>query len=338
MTIARNRKLVLIGNGFDLAHGLPTRYDDFIRWYLLQEIKGPPFSLIKDKHLITLEDGGAKFWPDEIEDYLDHILKTKTNQSLQSRRFSFENSFLKSIWDSFTDDKRWVDIEMDYYNLLKRCRGSDGRWNKNLAAELQADFTQVKELFSLYIKEIVTYDTNKVPLIFTSYFEKLDEKDAILNFNYTNVVSIYKTFNQANYDIYDIHGNLSKRDDVVFGFGDERDEFYEYLENLNDNSFLTHAKSFHYFKDDTYSKLERFIDNPRPFDVEIIGLSCGITDRTLLSYIFEHNSCEKIQIHYYKDFTNYLNVCMEISRHFKDKLSMRNKIRDFSACTACPQA
>lgn len=27
-------KLVIIGNGFDLAHGLKTSYNDFIKWYL----------------------------------------------------------------------------------------------------------------------------------------------------------------------------------------------------------------------------------------------------------------------------------------------------------------
>ena len=26
-------RVVLIGNGFDLAHGLPTKYEDFINWY-----------------------------------------------------------------------------------------------------------------------------------------------------------------------------------------------------------------------------------------------------------------------------------------------------------------
>lgn len=27
-------RLILLGNGFDLAHGLPTSYNDFILWYL----------------------------------------------------------------------------------------------------------------------------------------------------------------------------------------------------------------------------------------------------------------------------------------------------------------
>jgi hypothetical protein len=26
-------RIVIIGNGFDLAHGLKTRYEDFIDWY-----------------------------------------------------------------------------------------------------------------------------------------------------------------------------------------------------------------------------------------------------------------------------------------------------------------
>ena len=26
-------RLILIGNGFDLAHGLKTKYADFIEWY-----------------------------------------------------------------------------------------------------------------------------------------------------------------------------------------------------------------------------------------------------------------------------------------------------------------
>lgn len=26
-------RIILIGNGFDLAHNLPTKYEDFIKWY-----------------------------------------------------------------------------------------------------------------------------------------------------------------------------------------------------------------------------------------------------------------------------------------------------------------
>ena len=33
-------RIVLIGNGFDLAHGLKTRYEDFINWYWERRVDG----------------------------------------------------------------------------------------------------------------------------------------------------------------------------------------------------------------------------------------------------------------------------------------------------------
>ena len=33
-------RLILIGNGFDLAHGLKTSYADFIEWYWTRRIMG----------------------------------------------------------------------------------------------------------------------------------------------------------------------------------------------------------------------------------------------------------------------------------------------------------
>ena len=33
-------RLVIIGNGFDLAHGLKTSYNDFVDWYLEKRLKG----------------------------------------------------------------------------------------------------------------------------------------------------------------------------------------------------------------------------------------------------------------------------------------------------------
>ena len=29
-------RLIILGNGFDIAHGLPTKYNDFITWYICE--------------------------------------------------------------------------------------------------------------------------------------------------------------------------------------------------------------------------------------------------------------------------------------------------------------
>ena len=33
-------RIILVGNGFDLAHNLPTKYEDFINWYSHERLKG----------------------------------------------------------------------------------------------------------------------------------------------------------------------------------------------------------------------------------------------------------------------------------------------------------
>lgn len=53
-------RLVLIGNGFDLAHGLPTRYEDFINWYWGQRVQG-----FRDTYSSISKDILCKF---EIDD------------------------------------------------------------------------------------------------------------------------------------------------------------------------------------------------------------------------------------------------------------------------------
>ena len=33
-------RIILVGNGFDLAHNLPTKYEDFINWYSQERLNG----------------------------------------------------------------------------------------------------------------------------------------------------------------------------------------------------------------------------------------------------------------------------------------------------------
>jgi hypothetical protein len=63
-----------------------------------------------------------------------------------------------------------------------------------------------------------------------------------------------------------------------------------------------------------------------------MGSSCGLSDRTLLNTIFEHENCRLIKVFYYqweengekKD--NFTELTQNISRHFNDKKLMRSKI------------
>ena len=77
-----------------------------------------------------------------------------------------------------------------------------------------------------------------------------------------------------------------------------------------------------------YHDLIRFIESG-DFQVYIISHSCGLSDRTLLSMIFEHEKFKSIKIFYYTDIhgeNNFTELTQNISRQFTNKIMMRKKI------------
>ncbi len=186
-------------------------------------------------------------------------------------------------------------------------------------------------------------------------------KTLVLNFNYTNTLELYPIelgLSKSTTKLVNIHGQIdSTSDPIVFGYGDEMDKNYPILEpdfmvisvvmgdemdknypileDLNINCALDHIKSFHYLKTSSYKQLLSFLESRDHFSVHVMGHSCGISDRVLLSTIFENKYCDKIQIHYYQrtDNTNdFFEKTQEISRHFKNKADMRSKIVPFNKC------
>ncbi|MCS4226416.1 hypothetical protein [Sphingobacterium sp. BIGb0165] len=123
---------------------------------------------------------------------------------------------------------------------------------------------------------------------------------------------------------------------IIFGFGDEIDADYLEMEKTNNNDFLTYIKSFGYFNNTNYKQLIDLIDSDS-FVVYIWGHSCGLSDRTLLNMIFEHDNCAAIKPYYWQrddNTDNYLEITQNISRHFRNKQKMRNRVVNKEFCSA----
>ena len=72
-----------------------------------------------------------------------------------------------------------------------------------------------------------------------------------------------------------------------------------------------------------------------PYQVCIMGHSCGNSDRTLLNTLFEHKNCLSIKPYYYikEDGTdNYLDIIQNISRNFTDMKLMRDRVVNKTYC------
>ncbi|MCC5919213.1 MAG: bacteriophage abortive infection AbiH family protein [Cyclobacteriaceae bacterium] len=330
-------KLILIGNGFDLAHGLKTSYNHFMEDYVSKAVGNVEKEKSYSDELVDLKDKShlaVNLLP-KSPDNVGNVFERESikRESIKKLSVKYKSSFLKKLHKKSTE-RGWVNIEQEYYDLFVEIIKSEKKENKfSELNQLNKDLKKLAELLHGYLEnEFKKLKPSNQE--FSRVFKNLNLKasDHILSFNYTRTPFIYQQIEKVNF----IHGEIKKEDNpIVFGFGDERDKNYELIEDLNENSILNHFKSFAYIRNGNLAKLLKFIDS-EPFEVHTIGLSCGLSDRTLLSQVFEHKHCEKIYIYHHKGMEGYQDVARNISRHFSDKQEFRRKLVNFEDCLPCP--
>ncbi len=427
-------RIILIGNGFDLAHKMKTSYNDFIHYYWQSIIKQ-----LQDSAAGNYSSLGGTFENEEIRASNLHgqwgpttkinatnFEELLTDVKSQNIDFKIKNRLLE-ILTNRQKEMNWVDIEIEYYTLLK-----DSFKNKHCSYkinELNNDFNRIQALLEMYLKEVedkfgedfgrnagdarlMSNIGNKIYSPFKlkdftetsinkkaeeefqkiqtdlkglkdnlvtiselnegnqklisrvgsdatikdirkllisdaaiNYFELIPDEILFLNFNYTFTEKLYS--NHSKFDSFDsrknitkqyihIHGTTDKNDqnDIIFGFGDEIDEDYKSIENLNDNIYLENIKSIKYLETDNYKQLLEFL-NSGNYQIFIFGHSCGISDRTLLNTLFEHKNCSSIKPFYHRkenESDNYSDIVRNISRNFNSKASMRDRVVNKNYC------
>lgn len=409
-------RLILIGNGFDLAHGLKTSYADFIEWYWTRRIMGLRglLSHISNDGLCSLKlknemdvwnvwaycnsalfstkiDGKAiveeirkdtrnfsvniapmfyeicqdietKGWVDIEEIYYKHLTQQASRKSL-AKDVNKELDIIKSnlieyltkIQDDINNDIISLDIQRKILEPISKediAIGSMDYWSMMMENRMNYDSSRWEHLIEGYNtnSEIHTYSVRSVEDLKKTYgtdiiYGDVDESSCptfrlpdnimLLNFNYTNTADLYLP-KVDKFSVIHIHGTVSKPETVIFGYGDERDDEYEVLMRKNDNEYLRHIKSFRYLDASNYRKMLAFIESA-PYQLCIMGHSCGISDRTLLSTLFEHPNCISIKPYYHKkdDGTdNYRDLVQNIARNFSDPRLMRDRVVGKERCEA----
>ncbi|MCD0479692.1 bacteriophage abortive infection AbiH family protein [Chryseobacterium sp. LC2016-29] len=409
-------RLVIIGNGFDRAHDLPTSYGSFLNyiWEDFHEGENNPLHQglfnINPGHFSRKQSftdyadfcsqikfnyrGGNYSFEPSYHDDLSFRLFYKHPYDYSSKEvvFEFKNKLFELI--TVRNAEKWVDIEYIYYKaLISILKGELTYKYLGDISQLNREFKEIKDLLEHYLTEKIVKkysfknsytDTQSISDLFeykyrnfssdvdqNYYLEfppkfrgvlnefnrefspnrildrSVEYENLFLDFNYTPTVSNYvQVLNNKNHKAYgksqhlQIHGVLSSIDNPInFGFGDEMDENYKLLETRNDNTYLENIKSFMYLNNSNYRKLLHWIEVD-DFQVFIMGHSCGLSDRTLLNTIFEHDNCKSIKLFYhdYGDGTdNFKELSQDISRHFNKKALMRSKVVDKSLSKPLPQ-
>jgi len=339
-------RIIIIGNGFDLAHGLKTSYRDFINDFWEKEKKkvlstGPCsysgsnheflYEYIFDTQEIYVKSPFAfKDLPDlSGYEWFNHLKKCS------DIKIVFKNAFLDTI-STKSWLQNWVDIEEEYYQALNGCltNKKDGAVEK-----LNREFSEIKTALETYLKTMPKpphYYVGKNFQCLNKEILGMDGKpidDMIfLNFNYTNTISYYT--NHTNPIIY-IHGNLlDPNNPIIFGYSNERDERSKLIENERNKEYLRNIKTPEYLRTSNYRQLQMFVE-AKDYEIFIAGHSCGLSDRTLLNMLFEHKHCYRIKVFYHKiddvadDFDN---IRYNIYKLFDNKSVMLEKVVSKDLC------
>ena len=353
-------RLVLIGNGFDLAHGLKTRYEDFINWYWKQRILHmcEETTSVSDDHLCkltTLQNDARNLFvfnnnialhQSEGKDIYKYLVENK-------ELYNVENRYLFERIHQSIESKGWVDIENDYYSLLCNRIAPLNGYTATHVKFINTQLEIVRNLLVKYLRLEEDKDAKMIDTIKDKIYRRITKREIsvgnlsqrdntyynqidrvlLLSFNYTKTPLLYMSDNtQASINY--IHGNLDNPQGIIFGYGDELDSDFNRLKELNENECLRHMKSIRYLESDNYRKMLEFIESA-PFQVCIMGHSCGNSDRTLLNTLFEHKNCVSIKPYYYvKDdkADNYLELVQNISRNFTDMKLMRDRVVNKTYC------
>ncbi|ALR29115.1 hypothetical protein ATE47_00490 [Chryseobacterium sp. IHB B 17019] len=391
-------RLILIGNGFDIAHKIKTSYKDFILDYLKNAFSSARDNAVYEDQFLKIRKNNyfnrqlntnpyISSW--ELKNFYDYI-EQESGMSVfigniptndyreQTPQYEYTlkiKSRIMSILLSSCKEYNWVDIENEYYKIL--CEFSSENKEKEIV-ELNDSFQLLQNLLYNYLVRIEEeylsnkYDVSKSKLI-NQLLEPIEHNAApkvqkgfsitvtgdtpknnttktvkkpkpnsilFLNFNYTSTIESYiKEIQKTvpNTDVIYIHGKLNNiNNPMIFGYGDEEETNFEVLEKYDE--CLKYVKTYWYLRTNNYENFLKFIDSDE-FEVYIMGHSCGMSDKTMLSSIFNNPNCKKIKaLTYDKSFgskdltidtTDYIEKTYQIGRLFKNKADLRKKLIPF---------
>lgn len=233
--------ILILGNGFDLAHGLPTKYADFLEfvkrlkiifnskekykykkfkkeylddWKIDNKVKEYLGKIIKERlegHIISeLSDLiNNNFWLDYFIQSIDYIdqgwidFEKEISNKIQNIDYLWKNNLKKN---KFINEKK-INIKMysNFFECISRIRVDDVYSEKDfeyIRNKLLHDLERMIRCLEIYLSDCVA----TIP--FKSKLEDIEliQFDRILSFNYTDTYrSLYASYDEnLEYDF--IHG------------------------------------------------------------------------------------------------------------------------------------
>jgi len=336
-------RIVLIGNGFDKAHGLPTGYSDFMNYLKnsIAEFDKKSTVLKPIKHGKECGDNSNYIHRtnnEENDRWLGvEIKKSEGKIDLKTNPHA-KSIYFKSLFEENENLGYWSDLEAHYFKLIYN--NKDSAKNIDLINE---EFDHLKELLFEYLKKVENETSYLTDLPYPIYnmLDKAQHNNFEFNENYFITFNYTSTILNAYYNLLSrefgfdrfpllpihIHGELENtKNPIIFGYGDENSEKYKELELLQNNDLLKNFKTFQYLRSTKYKQVLGLLEESDEIYIQLIGHSSGLCDKALLRTIFQHENVKHIEATYHKEDSKYFENLYNISRIFDDNTLMREKI------------
>lgn len=328
--------ILILGNGFDLAHGLKTSYIDFLNYCVEKNSKrligminyGTTFiDNIWLRHFITTCNNYGKNWID-IEEEIYRIVSSlsKTLLDLSSSEiemsfpltFSIQKDILNFDFDQIigylkscnsriqTDNKKYTSVETNDFSHLHF-------YIENYQGLINFIYDQLRafvEIFEKYLNDVVMCEIDSEQKYQLSLLQSSKPNIMnflfVLNFNYTNTLTkLYKdnmdSRQKKSIQNFHVHGKINANN-IVLGT--------QFFDNKNNNIpsefnvFRKHNQRHRYNTIEEYQNLLQTIkshnDNTKRI-FHVIGHSLDKSDYVILKHIFLANKDSIINIYYHDE-------------------------------------
>ena len=331
--------ILIIGNGFDLAHGLKTSYKDFLE-YQRKYVKpflnsfGVPNHFEKEEvnvwlnYFLEKQQELGDTWIDFETEIYNVVTKIQNTVAFPqcSLLSAMHSDFLEAITDSHSsyleklqpigsnNYKNYNHLEsITNYAEYQYYGNSTSYFFKSHKGLINFLYDQLRDFTEDFEKYLIENVNNLSP---TSQYQLHSSKGRngqqfkwdVISFNYTNTfIRLYQSvLNTSSIDatVY-VHGKASANTqncDLVLGTHsfDRKDENKNLPYDLN--VFQKHNQRNKYGTIETYQGiLRRIKSHKNNVTIAVIGHSLDKTDHSVLKYIFTANKNTQINIYYHNE-------------------------------------
>lgn len=313
--------ILVIGNGFDIAHGLPTSYRDFLRFIsvdnnISEQLQENGLRLVEShsaeceikslskenfwiEHFNLISNCGEN-WIDFEREISNMIQRVDAVRKLVGdMQNEIDGKTFVTIKNKYPDISEQFDIDGNYCN---------SEWMPSIKKKLLIDLKRLIRCLEIYICQYINnidLSGKKIEMI------KSLKVDFVLSFNYTNTFQrLYENLN-SNIKYHYIHGkaDISHTIDdcnMILGI----DEYLEGDEKNSDNEFIEFKKFFQRIYKGTGADYKKWINRGNEIkekmpsirydldEIYILGHSLDVTDKDVLKELLL-NQYTRIHIIYH---------------------------------------